>query len=115
MDGQAKTLHQLMKSLGIGLSRVSRCRLPSRGPRDYRNQWLEILNDIFQNHFHWPSCIHSLFFPRFYASEFLLIVFYFFNLYFLESYFQSLIFLITTDAVTTFTILGFGLIIPSLY
>lgn len=39
------------------LSIVSRCRLLSWVPRDYRNQWLETLSDMTQNQSHWYRCL----------------------------------------------------------
>uniref|UniRef100_A0A183JCL4 Tick transposon n=1 Tax=Schistosoma curassoni TaxID=6186 RepID=A0A183JCL4_9TREM len=58
--GQTKTRHQSLKSLTSSLSHVGRCRLLGWGPRDYRNQWLEILCDMVQNRSQWRRCIHSL-------------------------------------------------------
>lgn len=44
-SSQIKTRHQLMKSVTIGLSHVNRYKLPSWGPREVHNQWLETLGD----------------------------------------------------------------------
>ncbi|CAH8584262.1 unnamed protein product [Schistosoma rodhaini] len=55
---QTKTKHQLKKSMKSGLSHVNGRRLPGWGARDYRNQWLETLNDMDQNRLQWRWCIH---------------------------------------------------------
>ncbi|VDP68278.1 unnamed protein product [Schistosoma mattheei] len=46
--GQTKTPHQCLKSLTSGLSYVGGCRLIGWGPRDYRNEWFEIVGDMSQ-------------------------------------------------------------------
>lgn len=45
---QAKTWNQSMKSLIAGLSRVGRCRLPSRSPRDCFIQRLATVGGVAQ-------------------------------------------------------------------
>lgn len=87
-----------MKSLMIELRHVNTYGLPDWDLRDYRNQWLNIL-DMPQNRLQWCRCIHFLSFLRSQISKFI-------NLYFLESYLRCLIFFITTNIVTTHTNMG---------
>lgn len=85
-----------MKSLKIGLRHVNRCRLPSLGPCDYRNQWSETLNNMVQ--------VHSLFiFPYILRSWIPHHYNHFITSYFHESCLRCLVFFITTGNVITST------------
>lgn len=105
MTGQTKICHQSMKPLTNELDHVNRCRLTGWSPRDYRNQWLGILNEVAQNRLQWRSCIR-FFLPKLWDSKFLITLFdvYPTKLYFLKLYFRCLICPIITDTVTISTI-----------
>lgn len=47
--GQKRKMYQFIKSMIVGLSRISRYGLPGWGPPDNHNYWLEALSKVALN------------------------------------------------------------------